>query len=266
MKKAALLFTLIGVLTISAQEKKKQILVIGTFHFSNPGRDVTKVKTFNVMSERSQQELENISNRIKDFGPDKIFVEWNHEQQPALDAYYKRDTDSLLKENTNEIVQLALRSAKKLKHKTLYAIDYNNALFPYDSLIEAMQYAGQQEMIALDDIRRKEYESGQNKKITSYTLTELLLDINSPEEDNENLGWYITFANRGGNKDSFAGAYLVSEWYRRNIYMYSQLQKITSAEDDKVMVLLGAGHTALLRDLIRHDATFEIVELKDILK
>ena len=62
------------------------------------------------------------------------------------------------------------------------------------------------------------------------------------------------------------GAYLVSEWYRRNLYMYSLIQKLTENKDTKIMVLLGAGHTAMLREFIKHDSNFEIVELKDVLK
>ena len=267
MKKIALLLVLIITFNASfAQSKKKQILIIGTFHFENPGLDVAKVNTFNVMTDKSQKELENISNEIKKFNPDKIFVEWSYKKQDKLDKFYARNTDSLLHKNADERVQLALRSAKKLGHKKLFGIDYNEADFPYDSLTKGMKEANQLNLLKSNEESMKNYEKSQNKKIAKYTLTELLVDINTKESNKANVEWYLGTANRAGKTDNFVGAYLVSEWYRRNLYMYSLIQKLTENKDDKVMVLLGTGHTAMLREFIKYDPNFEIVELAAILK
>ncbi|WP_428231764.1 DUF5694 domain-containing protein [Flavobacterium sp.] len=267
MKKIALLFLFTIVFhTVSAQSKKKQILLLGTFHFENPGLDVAKVNTFNVMSDKSQKELENITNKIKKFGPDKIFVEWNYEKQAKLDKFYNKNTDSLLHKDADEIVQLALRSAKKLGHKKLYGIDYKNADFPYDSLVKGMKEAGQLDLIKMNEETMKNYEIDQNKKIAKYSLTELLLDINTKASNEDNIGWYLETAIKGGKTDNFVGAYLVSEWYRRNLYMYALIQKLTESKDDKIMVLLGAGHTAMIREFVEHNPEYEIVELATVLK
>ncbi|WP_394776684.1 DUF5694 domain-containing protein [Flavobacterium sp.] len=267
MKKIALLFLFtIAFNAVSAQSKKKQILLLGTFHFENPGLDVAKVNTFNVMSDKSQKELENITNKIKKFGPDKIFVEWNYEKQAKLDKFYNKNTDSLLHKDADEIVQLALRSAKKLDHKQLYAIDYNNTDFPYDSLVKGMTAAGQFDLIKRNEETMKHYETDQNAKIAKYSLTELLMDINTKASNEDNISWYLETAIKGGKTDNFVGAYLVSEWYRRNLYMYALIQKLTESKDDKIMVLLGAGHTAMIREFVEHNPEFEIVELATVLK
>lgn len=248
-----------------SQTKKKQILVIGTFHFTNPGLDVAKVKTFNVMSDKSQQDLESITNSIKKFGPAKIFVEWNYEQQDKFNNYYQKNADSLLLHSADEIVQIGLRTAKKLQLNKLIGIDYKRTSFPYDSLLTQMKAAGQTALIEEGNAMMKGYEIAQNKKFASLSLKQLLLDLNTKESNNFNIQWYLGNANRGGGKDNFAGAFLVSEWYKRNLYMYSLIQKLTEEKDDKVMVILGAGHTAMLREFIKFDPRFEVVELKDIL-
>ncbi|MFZ0597596.1 MAG: DUF5694 domain-containing protein [Flavobacterium sp.] len=267
MKKIALLLVFtIAFNTASAQSKKKQILLLGTFHFENPGLDVAKVNTFNVMSDKSQKELENITNKIKKFGPDKIFIEWNYQKQTKLDQFYNKNTDSLLHKDADEIVQVALRSAKKLGHKQLYAIDYNNTDFPYDSLVKGMTAAGQFDLIKRNEETMKHYETDQNAKIAKYSLTELLLDINTKASNDDNVKWYLETAIKGGKTDDFVGAYLVSEWYRRNLYMYALIQKLTESKDDKIMVLLGAGHTAMIREFVEHNPEFEIVELATVLK
>lgn len=266
MNKIILLLVLITLNALTAQTKKKQILLLGTFHFENPGLDVAKLNTFNVMTDKSQKELENITDKIKKFGPDKIFIEWNYQKQAKLDKFYAKNTDSLLHKNADEIVQVALRSAKKLGHSKLYGIDYNNADFPYDSLVKGMKEANQLDLIKRNEEVMKNYEIDQNKKIAKYSLTELLLDINTKKSNEENISWYLDTAIKGGKTDNFVGAFLVSEWYRRNLYMFALIQKLTESKDDKIMVLLGAGHTAMLRDFVAHDPSFEIVELATVLK
>ncbi|MFQ3173326.1 MAG: hypothetical protein ACI8W0_000416, partial [Flavobacterium sp.] len=47
-KITVLLFFIIAFNPTYSQAKKKQILLIGTFHFENPGLDAAKVNTFNV--------------------------------------------------------------------------------------------------------------------------------------------------------------------------------------------------------------------------
>ncbi|MFH6963152.1 DUF5694 domain-containing protein [Flavobacterium plurextorum] len=261
MQKIILLLVLIIFNLSSAQTKKKQILLFGSFHFENPGLDVAKVNTFNVMSDKSQKELENITNKIKKFGPDKIFVEWNFKKQDKLDKFYAKNTDSLLKNDSDEIVQIALRSAKKLGHKKLYGIDYNDTDFPYDSLVKEMKAANQFDLIKKNEETIKHNETDFNTKITKYSLTQLLLDVNTKD-----ISWYLETAIKGGKTDNFVGAFLVSEWYRRNLYMYALIEKLTESKDDKIMVLLGAGHTAIIREFVKHNSEYEIVELSTVLK
>ncbi|PTT16504.1 hypothetical protein DBR27_02460 [Flavobacterium sp. HMWF030] len=261
MQKIILLLVLTTFNLTFAQQKKKQILLFGSFHFENPGLDVAKVNTFNVMTDKSQKELENITDKIKKFGPDKIFVEWNYQKQAKLDQFFAKNTDSLLKNDSDERVQVALRSAKKLGHKKLYAIDYNETDFPYDSLVKEMKVANQLDLIKKNEETMKNYETDFNAKITKYSLTQLLLDVNKPD-----LSWYLQTAIKGGKTDNFVGAFLVSEWYRRNLYMYALITKLTESKDDKIMVLLGAGHTEMIREFVEHNPDFEIVELASVLK
>nr|WP_305775259.1 DUF5694 domain-containing protein [Flavobacterium sp. 140616W15] len=110
------------------------------------------------------------------------------------------------------------------------------------------------------------FENDQNERISRSTLTELILYYNENEADKDNLQWYFEVANRTGNSDDFTGASLVANWYKRNLYMYSLVQKLTESKDDKIMVLVGAGHAAMFRQFIEKDPTFELVELSTVLK
>ena len=48
MKKCILLILLTISINLQGQTIKKEILLIGTFHFDNPGLDVAQVKSFDV--------------------------------------------------------------------------------------------------------------------------------------------------------------------------------------------------------------------------
>ena len=265
MQKIILLLALITFNMASAQTKKKQILLVGTFHYANPGLDVAQLNSFDILSEKSQKELEIMSDKIKKFGPDKIFVEWEFKKQADLDKFYNKNTDSLFKTNKNEITQLALRTAKKLNHKKLYGMNLYTS-FPYDSLMMSMEKANQKDLLKRNNEWKKRNEKDHNERITKSSLQELMLHYNKKETENKNIQWYLEVANRAGNPDDFTGPSLVSNWYKRNLYMYSLIQKLTESTDNKIMVLVGAGHAALIREFITHDPEFEIVELATVLK
>ncbi|OGX82935.1 DUF5694 domain-containing protein [Hymenobacter glacialis] len=263
-----------------AKSKKGDILLLGTLHFDNPGADMAKVKTFDVMTPKVQAELEKMTQKISIFHPDKIFVEWAWNEQVGLDELYKaylggqyeqyvttkyakNQRDFYLK---SEIIQLAFRAGKKTKLARIHALDYRKISLPFDSVMNAMKAANQTALMQKVQDAISELETSQNKKIEKLTLTQLLLDTNTKEELAFNKSLYIDILNRAGKTDNFAGAFLVSEWYRRNLYMYSLVQKNMTPPDGKALVLVGSGHAAMMKEFIESDQQFRLKELKDVLK
>ena len=281
MKKLLPLFAYFLVGASYAQTKPTQVLLIGTFHFNNPGADVAKVKTFDVMTPNVQAELETLTDKIYLFHPDKVFVEWPWNEQSDLDALYAQYLGGTYEQYVtakytkpvqqnfylkNEIFQLAFRAGKKLNMARIHAIDYKKTSFPGDSVMKAMKGARQEKLVKDVESQLATYQASTNKKFETYTLTQLLLDLNTPESRAFENSFYLTLMNRGGTADAFVGPFLVAEWYRRNLYMYSLVQKLTEAPDDKIMILAGASHTALMKGFIDADKSFEVKELKAIVR
>ena len=280
--KSLLLLLLLLTLASSgfAQTKPNDLLLLGTFHFSNPGEDIVKVKLFDILGPAAQAELETITAKIARFHPTKIFVEVEWSQQVELDELYKQYlagtyqayiTTRFPAERrnfylTNEIMQLAFRAGKKAGVPRIYGLDYSQTKFPYDSVQKVMQAARQEDLIRQIQKEFHTLEVAQNRKLATLSLTNILLDFNSPRSLAENKGAYLNLLNRAGQVGNFAGAYLVAEWYRRNLYMYSILQKTVTPVNGPVLVLLGAGHIAMMRDFVPYDSRFRLMELKDVLK
>ncbi|SJZ67011.1 hypothetical protein SAMN04488128_1011132 [Chitinophaga eiseniae] len=261
---------------VNAQQQKETLL-IGVFHFNNPGADLAKSEDFDVMSKKSQQELAQITDHIRKFRPDKIFVEWDYNDQMALDtlydlyqkdAYFDYVQTKFPKSKfylQNEIFQLAFRAGKKAGLQKIHAIDYQMD-WPYDSLQSAIKKAGQTTLQQEIDAQIKQVGEEDNALRKKLSLTQLLLEKNTAANRNANLGLYITLLNKGGALHDFTGADVVNAWYKRNLYMYSLVQKLTEAKDERVMIVVGAGHAAVFKHFIDMDQRSKVVELSEVLK
>ena len=282
MIKTAFVFiavSLTGYTSCAIQEDTKpdevrEILMIGTFHFANPGLDVAKTKSFDILKEESQQELDEIAEAIEQFSPSKIFVEWPYQHQTELDSLYELYIGGDYFDHPNlqdhrrksEIAQLAFRAAKRLSMSKVHAIDYQNNDFPYDSMMAVIDKYQQSELRRKIDDTIEKYSSDFDEMVTSgSSLKDILYSINTDNARNEDIQFYTELATQAGGQDNFIGPHLASEWYRRNIYMWSLIQKTITEDDKRIMILSGASHVAILAQLLSSSLHWKTVELRDIM-
>lgn len=251
--------------------KELEVLMLGTFHFANfdPSQnlDVTQVNQVDVLSDQNQSELEHISNVITAFNPDKIFVEHPFQDQEYLDSVYTAFSPSdYSEEKRNETIQLAFRIGKKLQHEKMYAYDFRKAYFPYGAMLESIENAGQTKLMEEIEQRRAAYEKRYNTVVSAnQSVTETLYFLNEPQNRKDDNAWYLNLANMAGNSEDSTGSFLASEWYRRNLMMYSHIQKTVSSEDERIMILSGASHIAMFKDFIDYNPTWKTLELKELM-
>ena len=103
----------------------------------------------------------------------------------------------------------------------------------------------------------------QNRLQRESTLGEILYLENSQECIAAGHHLYLDFA-RVGAGDTYVGADLVSAWYGRNIRIFANLQRLAEP-GDRILVIYGAGHAAILRELIGGAANMRLVEAHDYL-
>ncbi|MDT0608161.1 DUF5694 domain-containing protein [Croceitalea rosinachiae] len=252
----------------------KEVLLVGTFHYNNPGADVAKTKSFDILNEDSQTELKRISKKITDYNPTKIFVEWPYDEQKELDSLYQVyakgnyfDNDSLsdfyLK---NEIFQLAFRVAKRNNIKKIYAIDYSTS-FPFEDVMKEIEQNNQTEL-------KKKIENGiskftvdfDNKIESGVSLTELTYFVNSQEMRKFSNYFHNNLMLLAGSTKDFSGPLLTSEWFKRNLFMWSLIQKNVTKSDERIMVLAGSSHVAMLELFIKENDTWQAKELQQVME
>lgn len=259
------------------QKKPTEILVIGTYHFSNPGADVAQYKVLDILSEKPQKQLEQIATAIAKFKPNKIFTEWELKDQLALDTLYNKYQDGTYFDYVakkypkrkfyvqNEIIQLAFRTAKKANHKKVYAIDYQETSFDFDSIMkftDSIRLPNFKKEVMLDI---KDTETKSNALFATNDLLKCLYYFNSKELRETDIPWYVGKINDSDKLGTYIGAFLASEWYRRNLYMLANIQKQTESSDNRIMILAGASHITMFVDLLKHDSNYKIVELKEVM-
>lgn len=275
MKSFLIYLSILFCVVTQAQEKNK-ILVLGTFHFHLTATQLGV--NFNIENRKNQEELQILSKQIAQYKPTKIFVEWNYTKQEELDELfqlYLKDTsfdfikkkygENETKYFDSEVQQLGFRIAKQQKLSQLYAFDYFIEE-PNDTIMKSLQKNNQHLLMAE---MQKDFENYGQKIITKFKTTDSLKDIllflNTKEIENQINNGYITFFNRIGSIHDFSGAYFVSERNKRNLYMYSLIQKQVLPHDERVLVIVGAQHSATFKELIKNDFKFELIDIKHFL-
>jgi hypothetical protein len=247
------------------------VLIIGTSHWStyeHQGSDVAKPKEIDILNPKYQDELKRLVSKIGEFNPSKIFIERTPNRQTEIDSLYDLyRTTNWGKSQRNEIYQLGFRTAKHLEHSKLYCIDNYDYTFPIDSVRGKASEFNQQQVLTKFADEISGFETRYNKLVNEKaTLNEILKHWNSEQEKKSNVGLYINVINKVGSKDNFVGSYLNSEWYKRNLNILSNIQRSIEAEDNRIMILMGAGHTALLEDFIKYIPNWKIISINEIMQ
>lgn len=238
-----------------------QVVVLGTYHFANPGLDVVKTDVADVLSPEKQAEIRAIVEALARFHPTRIAVEASPASAPGLDSLYRAYRAGAHELSRNEIQQLGFRLAARLDHPRVHPIDHRGE-FPFGAV---MEYAQAQDPAFLQSVQKAlaEITAEENRRQKEMSIGQNLRVRNDPLKLAEDHGFYMRIPVVGAG-DTYVGADLVSKWYERNIHIFSNLQRIAEP-GDRVLVIIGSGHSPILRELIRYAPGMVLVEALDYL-
>ncbi len=250
----------------------KEVLLLGTFHFNNPRADVVKNEVFDVMTDNGQQQLKQLADKLTKFKPTKIFTEWEVDDQENLNKLYQKYLDGTYFDDKTlsdfyrkgEIFQLAFRVAKKLNHKKVYAIDPTEKPFDYPLVMKAIEENNQDTLKVQLDQTMKNFGEQATKDAETLNLEEIYLKTNTLEQNIANIEIYTELLIKAGDLNNSAGADVVAQWYKRNLRMWGNIQKQVNKDDKRIMVLLGAGHTAILNQIVSYNSHWKAADLRKV--
>lgn len=245
----------------SAGAEPARVMILGTYHFANPGLDVVKTEVADVYSPEKQAEIAAIVESLRRFEPTRIAVEHKPDLAEHLDTLYQAYRAGEHELDRDETEQIGFRLAAAFGHPRVYPIDHRGE-FPFGAM---MEYAQEHDPAFVEFVQEElERITGEmNRQQREYSIGKILRLSNDPDKLAQDHGMYMRFA-RVGAGDTYVGAELISKWYERNIRIFSNLQRITRP-GDRVIVIIGSGHAPILRELVGYDPGMVLVEAVDYL-
>jgi uncharacterized protein DUF5694 len=242
------------------------VLLLGTWHMDNPGKDMLNLKTDDVLVPRRQKEIEELVNRLAKFRPTRLLIEapYGNPVRPNAYADYLAGKHDL---NRDEREQVAFRLARRMNLSTVAGIDYPMDLD--DSQLNLLMKSNPElvgkAMEALQADGGKEMEK-QQSLLAHSSVTEFYRYQNSEEAIERNHQFYFKYLVPIAQGQNYAGADMVASWYKRNLRIMNNLERLQLSPTDRVFILFGQGHVKLLRDFIKATPGFCLVNAEAYLQ
>jgi len=244
----------------TAPLQRAEILILGTYHMANPGRDIFNMSADDVLAPKRQAEIAELLETLKRFQPTKIAIESTvyEDRRPKQYAEYLAGAYTL---SSNEIEQVGFRLAKELGMKTIYPVDIDGD-FPWQRVINYAKANGQSQI--MDQLMSEigEMVKRQDAYLHSHSVLETLLYMNDDKQVARDVGFYFREA-RLGDPGDYAGPDLLTSWYQRNIRIYNNIAKIIGSPNERVLVIYGAGHLGWLRQIVANDPGMRLRKLSE---
>ena len=253
-----------------------RILLLGTFHFDDPGLDEYKPQfPWNPLTPAHQREIEGVVERLAQYRPTRVALEWPWSRQTRLDSLYNAYRAGGLELGADERQQLGFRLAHRLGHERVYAIDAPaRSYFPdmteeeYNAHVARLVAGAEPSLLANQQALEQRYETVHRQDDSLKTvlpLDEYLVRENDPARVLANHGQYLIGGFRLGRDDDYLGPDMRTRWYNRNLRIFHNVQRITASSDERILVIIGSGHLPILRHAVEASPEYELVEVREYL-
>ena len=232
---------------LATGEDRIPVLVLGSYHMSNPGADRFNLESDDVLAPRRQEEIEEVVTRLAAFAPTVVALEtaWGDTTNAADYRTWRAGGREL---RGKEEEQIGFRLADRAGLETVYPIDARIGL--PDSLLMATigvdPSLGQN--LALLEPYGEAAMALMDEMLSDLTIGEFLWQMNSPEGLAANHSSYFRFFLPIVADTSYGGADYVAVWYRRNLRIAANVGRIAE-EGDRVFLVIGQGHAPILRQV-----------------
>lgn len=240
-----------------------EVMVLGVYHFANPGLDVVNIEVDDVLAPKRQREIEVLVDTLAEWEPTRIAVE-NQAPAPELLVADYAKTDELLATDRNESIQLGYRLAKRMGHSAVYGYDERPDedepdYFPMGKVQAFAQENGGMELLGSLFAEVQAMSAEEEAQLPEQSIAESLLKHNDTVRvDALHDRLYYSML-KIGNGDQQPGAELNAFWYMRNAKMFAKIDMIAKP-GDRVLVIAGSGHAMWLKHFVRRMPGYQLVE------
>ena len=252
--------------------EKATVMILGSGFFTNPGINRFNYRMDDVLAPKRQREMEQLISQIKAFNPTKIAVYADDSYDAELNANYQNYLEGTYERTRRLADQIGFPLAKQMGHPKLYCVadwpehrpivdEIDGSLTDYDAFAEAHNQAYLLPSISSSDEKVRQSADGTLwvERVGYEPLIDMYIRINEPEELRAGHQGYLQIA-RIGLKDQYPGANWVAHWwYAHNLKNFVNLTRITESTDDRILLIIGAGHVYLIQQFLEDSGDY-IVE------
>lgn len=240
-----------------------QVMILGTYHFANPGRDVANMEVDDVLAPRRQAEIAALVVSLAEWAPTRILVE-DEAEPPTLALPAFAQADALLATSRSESVQIGFRLARQLGHQAVYGFDERGGqgepdYFPIGKVQAFAEANGMTDDLGAIFAEVQALSAEQQEQLARQSIAESLFVHNDGAglARMHDRAYYAML--RFGNGKAQPGAELNAYWYMRNAKMFAKIAMLAQP-GDRVLVIAGSGHATWLRHFAEHMPGFALVE------
>lgn len=207
-----------------------------------------------LLSDERQAEITEFVSIMQEFQPTKIAVESITDNQNKLNEEFKQYQLGAYELALNEIDQIGYRMAANLKHEQVYAIDW----------------MGGSDVVDFWDIHKwvEENQPGLFEEIFSLvpdcnltddkSVLDYYKELNDPVTLNQLHKLYVNMA-RIGEFGHYVGMEWLTWWYKRNLIMYSNIERLIDSAEERILFIVGASHCSIVSRFLEEGENCEVV-------
>jgi len=246
----------------SSQDSKK-IAILGMFHFGKTS-DMSAIVMEDIQGEQRQTEIKALVELLAQYKPDRILLEYPLDRDSFFLIRYQQYLQGEHELTVNERQQIGFRLAKKLGHRRVYGVDYKMEL-PFEKISKYAQENDKGYLMENLGVMVGNFTGRESEKLKTMELSAYLSHMNSLEMDRFSNSLYLKEILAFGDLENPAGAAMAAAWYQRNMVILQNIDQRTKP-GEKVLVIIGGAHRAVLRDFIEDRVDMEFVEISGFLK
>ncbi len=250
-------------------QRPVQVMVLGSYHFGNPGRDKVNAHVDDVTTPQRQHELEALADAIAEFKPTRVMVEAQR-PGPTYDVTdFATFTPSLLKTDRDERIQIGYRIAERAGLRSVQGIDEQPDkgepdYFPIGRVEAYAKAHGQKAYLdaafATVQASARKFEAEQ----ATTSIPRMLILYNDPSTPMGGQDSYYSLLRLGDGNEQ-PGADLNAMWYLRNAKIFAKLINVAKP-GDRVLVVYGAGHGYWLRHFASTTPGYSSIDVRPYLE
>jgi len=108
--------------------------------------------------------------------------------------------------------------------------------------------------------------SPEEQLLRQSTVTQYLAHLNGAAEIKKNHEGYMTRLLSTDDPAIYKKTDVVANWYKRNLHIFANINRITEPGKDRGLVIIGAGHLRLLKEFATEAPYFDLIDAESFLK